>query len=395
MMKKLYIFLFVFVTVLIDINAQFLRPHVQEEGSGTNYYQAARPLLAPEVSSDFGPRRIPHYDWHGGVDWAYPGCENDLAVSCQTGQFWYSGGTGLRWVAVDAEGGGNTLGYLHLFNNIKTNGHVETDLALNENIRVQVVLIFFNTNDYLALGEESGTVTHMGITYNVTNTIQAGEPLGAIGGSGGNFADHLHIEELPHGSRARSNDEVTKNPLEILEYDEPVYNESELIIYSSPTNSKSNLVADFKPKYPGTKYSPFFLRPNYPNALNGGHKFNTVNDVNNIFFEIMNLTDPSQGWQWIQGKNYTSNVEYGGKLGSTAYPQRIYTRHTGFGSFTKTGIFPYAYKDGDPEPYDDFHYSDFVHRLHENNQPPNIYAFCPDDAMYRTANTSLEQNSNL
>ena len=356
----------------------YLKPHYQEYDNTQMTYGDIIPFYSNEVTSDFGPRRKPSYDWHSGIDFACSSCKDNLSLSCQSGWFYYGEtSSGLRHVIIN---GNSDLAYLHLFSTLKA-GKCEI-LGMKGKPNQKVVLIDHN-GTILAWSAVTGQVNYNGMDHDVENYIEAGQPLGAIGGSGG-FQVHLHIEELPDGSKSISSDNISKNPLQTLHYDIPDY--SEIKLFYSPTNSLTNVSEGLKIKYPGTKINSVLIRPNYPNGINNGLKFNTVNDVNTVSLFLRN-TSLSGNWELVSGPNFRSEFKYGGNLGQSSYPEKI---KISSGSFNSTGIYPDAYSESQPHEYDNFLFCDFFHRIHNDDQMKGnksmLTANCPEDSRYSDGN---------
>ena len=117
-MKKNIHFLILFLATIIEIsNGQnYIWPHYKEI-TGTFQESAFQSSL---VASDFGPRRVPQYDWHSGIDYNCAGCENKLALSVLNGTFYYrEQGGEVRYVVIN---GTSDIAYLHLFTTIPQSG---------------------------------------------------------------------------------------------------------------------------------------------------------------------------------------------------------------------------------------------------------------------------------
>lgn len=368
-------FLFIPVFALEGFCQQtdYLRPHFQVYDDANMVYTEIQPFVSSMVSSDFGPRRIPGYNWHSGIDFTCDQCEDHLVLSCLGGQFYYGEAGGLRYVVVD---GTSDLAYLHLFTNLNAgNCHV---LKMSGKPKFNVVVIDYN-GVILAFAEETGQVSYNGMLHDVVDYIHASQPLGPIGGSGG-YPIHLHIEQLPDGVNTISNDMVSKNPLQTLHYDVPVY--TTINMFYSPTNNLNNITEGIDIKYPGTKSNSILIRPVFPNGLHNGSRFNTLNNVNSIELNIRN-TSLNGNWEIISGPNYNSEIKYGGLLGADAYPDKILNTS---GSFNVTGVYPDAYADSQPKEFDNFFFSDFFHRIHNDDQMSGtksmLISYCPEDSRY-------------
>jgi hypothetical protein len=356
----------------------FLIPHYQEYDESSMTYGSIHAFNSDMVSSDFGPRRKPNYDWHGGVDYTCNSCEDNLALSSQDGWFYYGESSkGIRHVIIN---GNSDLAFLHLFSSLSS-GKAEV-LSKKDDQTKKVVLINHN-GSILAWAATPGKVVYNGMDYDVENYISAGQPLGAIGGSGG-FPAHLHIEELPDGVKTISDDKISKSPLQTLHYDIPNYSESNL--YYSSSNDLNNVTEGVNIKYPGSKYNSILIRPTFPNSMNGGRRFGSINNLNyvGLFIRNKSLNFP---WELISGPNFKSEFKYGGNLGEAAYPARLFTN---IGSFTSTGIYPNAYADIDPKPYDNYLYCDFFHRIHKNDAMKGsksiVTSNCPGSSRYNDGN---------
>jgi len=335
-----------------------------DNGAISDYtYSDADNYIATEVASDFGPRVIGNYKWHGGVDLSHEtgdADKGDLILPVETGQVTRIRGRFYKYMVIS---GANNIGYGHIFSSAEiTTGHQrngnvvlkkrqdDTDeyailfLSLNQQNQVQVRAI--------GLG---GTVEWDGQTYTVDNLInnidEAIAPVGdsyGISGPADDLDAHLHLYNF--GNDIDTGDEFTKNPLQFLTYPEPSFapeTDIQLGYDLAPSKVKIRLrMAD----------------------QNGAGDYSVVQNANVVGVRLKQQGQSAYP-ELLRGKDYWGYISLGGSTvgapESIYYPDYVNNDGNGNkGSWLKTGIDPFAYR---LEPHDDYYFTDFYTRIHQNH----------------------------
>src|SRR5690606_4380788 len=230
--------------------------------------------------------------------------------------------------------------------------------------------------DTVVLGQiDGGLVEYNGDTLVATNQITAGMPIAPLGDANIPGAAHLHLNTIPI-TEAYSTPVTTyaSNPLQYIEYTKAEYDMS---LYCQADNQT------FVPVYSSTGQvvSPMALKLGMQTNVSGdGNKrYDHIFDVDKVRFYQRRAGE--QDFQMIQGRTVMSEIILGGRLGET----KLNHPNPSFGSWNVTGVDSRAYNSGYPnQPYDIYHYSDFVTRIHKNHVMGSQIqvAHCPQNARY-------------
>ena len=295
-------------------------------------------------------------------------------------------GFGNRYKQLCYEVDDHTHRYIfgHVYDNMKKtyNGESGGTVTLknmdspNDKKWAQILTVNGTTYVY---GQVSGTVTYNGTQYNTTTDIHAGDPLVPLGKSSTMVA-HLHLNTIP-----TSNDHSTQyttynsNPLRYIDYTKADYN---IKVYSQ--NNPNTVV----PKYPGSNVTTMATKIEMMTTVSGAfqNRYDHIFDVNRVYWDIKK--DYETDFSSIFGPYKQSFIQLGGRLGyelkNHPYPN--------FGNWTTTGVDSRAYNSGYPnQPYDIYHYSDFVTRIHKDDVMDGsaLISNCPCNSRYSDGNYIL------
>ncbi len=357
-------------------------------------YGALDTFPANAVADDFEPRRCcspTNRNWHGGVD--YNSFQNtgtngnddlwDMILAPEDGtivnvnRLW-TNASNRRYKQLCYEAGNHRYIFGHVYRNTGAS-YIENDSTiilknmLSPNaIRWAQILII--GNDTLVYGQiNSGFVEWNGDTLTTTTTVNAGNPLVPLGESAANGAAHLHLNTIPlnkdHSTGATT---YNSNPLQYIDYDKADY---DINLYSQGDTNGIHIV------YPGTDITPIATKVKMQTTVSGiGNKrYDHIFDVNRVRLLVSNGTFTDS---LLRGPAKQSITNLGGKLNEN----KVNHANPLFGSWTRTGVFSAAYNAGYPNmPYDIYHYSDFVHRIHKDDPMDGgqaQIADCPDESRY-------------
>ena len=146
----------------------------------------------------------------------------------------------------------------------------------------------------------------------------------------------------------------------------------------SPSDT-SNVVLNYSS---GSSVSPIAIRPEILGETRGTKRYSAIYDINEVEISIgTRQTDGSINFNLVQGPREDAYISQGGRLNTNV----VNVTRGSFGNWTTTGVNSFAYNDPGGEPWDDFHFSDFVHRLDKNDiQGDGVVqtASCPQDMLY-------------
>lgn len=177
---------------------------------------------------------------------------------------------------------------------------------------------------------------------------------------------HLHLNTIPDDKEYYYND-WAGNPLQYFDYNNPTY---EYTLYSQSNTSIIEL------KYPGTNISPIALKNILSGEDDDAIRYNVTIDINRVEFRLKNIKMDT--FEVIQGDTKKGEICLGGKLNESVVNHSVGS----FGNWTTTGIDAFAYNS---HPWDIWHYSDFVTRIHKNDvmtSGSHLYSNCPDNSRY-------------
>jgi hypothetical protein len=336
--------------------------------TATYYYGTVQEYKSKKIASDYGPRHLSvnnPYDWHGGIDYnsqktseGPDGDKGDLILAIVGGAVYWEVESNYKRIYID--GAEHDFGYGHIFRSgtgftsMRSGGCVLKKMLPPQHLRFAMV-----RPNGTAIGQDTGRVV-VGIdTVQVSTTVAAGEVIAPTGNSGGNFKYHLHLYSFPNGSGNHFNnsDNVTKDPLEFVEHNSPDF---EILILN--TDAFDNPPLGFDPVYPGNNTSTVKVRVKLPNEGNT-NTYNTVYNADSIKILIKKAFEPGSEYASILGPKSQSLFSHGARIGTVRHNINLSMA----GSWTSTGMRPYAYSDAHLRPWDDFYFADFVTRIHKDH----------------------------
>jgi|GEM_PF-6520324 len=307
------------------------------------------------INSDYGPRNKSdddfEYDFHGGIDYGIPAHDLVLSIVDGTIKKIVRSGTFI-YLAIESPSG-HHYAYEHLFPTQLQMPVVDGNFVFTQGINsnndiVNAILYFGVTPPKIYVDADNVTVTYNNVTYTpaqTTRTVNAGDPIGPCGGSGG-YSPHLHlglIEDINASSLL--GDANSNNPFLYIDHQT---NDWEV----QPINQANG--------YCTLNYNQCStIRARIQAVADRQNYSNLTGTIEQVSFLLRKAQDTE--YALIQGPNYVSNIKYGGGINETAYPSRIYTT---CGSISDTGVYPHMYDDG---AYDNFYFSDFLVSIHRTN----------------------------
>lgn len=248
-------------------------------------------------------------------------------------------------------------------------------------------IIYYGDMDTIAFGPFGGQVRFMTsinpIIYDtipIRDTVIFGDKIASLGGSGG-YPPHLDLKLTEPGQTMAASDALAHDPLELVDYDAPTY---DIRLFCQ---SDSNQV---KVKYPGTQAFGIATRPIMQGERRNVKRYNTAYDVHKIEWLLKNEFD--QNYKQIEGFKYESEISLGARL-YTDIKNHPRPNSGVWGSWSTTGINSFAYNANGPQPWDDFHYSDWTTRIHKNDvldDGTKKFCQCPIDCRYVDGNYELK-----
>lgn len=407
-MKKMILPLMGVLLLCLDLVAQNVQYKVNHAGIATT--------CPPEdVASDFGPRKIPKYDWHGGVDYSPLTGNQDrgytlLAIENGTISYIHNlAGIGFKYLRID---GTHHYGYGHIFTSnagiqelgdfklVKLLAPHSSQFAIY-NTKTQTLFhtCKINANDIANCTNYkylNGTDT-----ITATNQVTTGSEIGPMGTSidgrlpnGNKNPDaaveaHLHLYNFGTANNNTASDVRdgnTLNPLQFANHTEPAYIVN-AYKNSGFTQQGIGLV------YPGTERTKVGVRVRMSNQSGGGN-YSAVMNINRV---KLSIRKGNQTFKVIEGLNYESRIDYGGRTDAPDhYPAKnasnILTLAGTWGADANSGVNGIVPKAYSSTPEDDYYFTDFVTRIHKNHVPGNsaIYADFPSAAKYNDGNYDIE-----
>ena len=394
------------------------------------------------ISHDFGPR---NYDdgWHGGIDYNSGG-ENsdrgDLVLAIEGGKVRLSANKSLKYIVIEKIPKPTTdyheFGYLHLFRSSTTLPQRSGNCILTymdgvNNDKIAMIRPSLTSSAATAISTSApvgATVTHLNNTYLVTNLVQGDEIIGAMGSSTGDnntlkgeqddgicdkkdgtevecaVGVHLHLSCYMNGNSS-GKDGVTKNPFEFVRHDLPAF---DLQFISNP----STRVQGINLTYPGSAKTSILASVKLIGQSIYATRYPVANDLNDVKIMIKKANENDDYFNYITGTFKKSYFSFGGTIGTThTYnTTSISTLKTSLsrtcyspigigkkfnnGSLITTGIKPFCYNS---HPWDDFYFSDFLTRLHKEDDnesnTSNKIADNPQNTLYNDGSYDLRVES--
>ncbi|MEQ8474136.1 MAG: PKD domain-containing protein [Marinoscillum sp.] len=334
--------------------------------------------------SDFGLRRASGASkWHRGIDLnpvVGVGDRGHTIKSFSSGSIAsiHGGGT-YKLVAVDGPGGFNP-GYGHIFRSA-SNRLGNFDLVYSSDFLTYVIIYLPGDiqNSY-ALTSFQGealnllSVNHEGVHYsinagNLKNTIEYGDPLAPLGDSDAFYWEdgvkvwvpHLHLynfvdpkNALTAGNGSIQEPDNCKDPLQYLSHDEPDYE-----IKVQGVTQRYN-----------TSATTIEVWPTMIGEDMGATYDKNVLDIDEVRVLIRRENEGNADRKLIKGPNFDSRISDGSITTKERYPPG--NQLLNYGSLTRTGYLPYAYKSSsDGYPRDNYYFADFVTRIHKLHNQGN------------------------
>jgi len=407
--------LLIFMASLITGQTQNDIYHVKYEiETNTNNHTYGDPteFSTYNISSDYGKRRSDgNSKWHKGVDFnnGAPITRWDHFLSLNTCDIKkLKGKAGYKYIITQGTETEHIhhFGYGHLFDHVAANPiNKKGDLVLAQmdtpNNDKYAIIDLSDTNNR-AIGPYEGTVTYDSVTYTVTTHVEQDAVIGIIGRSKDIVHDygyqHLHVYMFNDINQAVANHRNTFNDRDPLQFISHVNTTYDVAISNDSNNVNGNHIITS----PGSQAISLKVRYTMNNAgINGSRFDNAVMDIDNVDIYIKpsykNDEDTAQwgnensNYQLITGEYVKSHLSHGARLASEIYPVTAAYNHVAnpldntainlvgktYGDWDNTGIDPFAYSSTKNHPYDDYYFSDFYTRVHQDYQLGGNFVFAP------------------
>ncbi|MEO7176852.1 MAG: hypothetical protein ABIV51_13095, partial [Saprospiraceae bacterium] len=371
-----------------------------------NHAGAAQTFIAQDVSSDFGPRLLPGYDWHGGVDYSAATNNGDLGyslISLEAGTLTYLhdiAGEGFKYLVIE---GDQLFGYGHIFTSstgqqtlgdfkiVKLKAPYSSLYAIYNAQTQQLFHTCRNANGELKPCEDF-KYTMNGNDIMATNQILVGDEIAPMGTSYGSTITstveaHLHLYNLQSG--VGISDVNTLNPLQFANHIEP---DVLIKVFKNSDFTQQGIGL----KYPGTTRTKIGARVQLTNQSGGGN-YTTVMNINKVRLLI---SSGNEAFKILKGLNYESRIEYGGRTDASAhFPadlditfSNVLNRKGSWGANDNSGINGISPRAYNSNPWDNFYFTDFISRIYKGHIPGHTasYADFPSDAKYNDGSYRIE-----
>ena len=395
----------------------------------TNNPQYSEPIefVTSLITSDYGRRRE-QSKWHKGVDFGLieedKRIENHILSLNHAVVFKICGESGYKYIFTEGDLANrrHSFGYGHIFESteVPIDGMRRGDMVLkrmngDDNDKFAII----NLSTGIAIGDwndDGGTVTYMGIPYDVTSAVAENAPIGIIGNSisNGTVGIHVHLYYfkdicdaiVPQGHDNVHND---KDPLDVVSHVNTNYTVTidgkSLFIDNLHYIDNDNVVVSS-----GNDAISLRVRYQMQGGSTGSTYSTVVMNVDNIDLFIKKSHENDEDievwgtsnskFQLIKGPWVESKVSHNARLESELYPTTVAPANppnnnsvnianlsgAQHGSTTRTGIDPYAYTTSIGYPYDDYYFSDFFTRIHYSDEFGHInrqMAICNEDSVAR------------
>lgn len=401
-------------------------------------YNTTENFIVGDITSDYGRREHPGATkWHRGIDYNLNNTDVEdhvLSVNDAFVQKIYISDT----YKVLITAGDHHFGYGHIFENGTPPGIGMTrgDMVLKKMEGANVGYAIINLATMTAIGRTAG-LTNPVVEYpegsgefiTVTDEVNQDDPIAIIGNSGTNNV-HLHlymfydvwiaIQDIGQNDGGHNNITNARDPMSVISHPNTEY-EVSIETNDLELNNQNFIDDNDIVVFPGDDEISLMVRYNMIGATASGSRFtNAVMDIDDVGLYIKPdhlETDVAQNWgnsgsscQLIMGKFVKSFLSHGARMNSEIQPITANATY-GFpsnpenntainignnssanhGSTTTTGIDPYAYRDGNNQPYDDYYFSDFYTRVHEDYELGGIHEFADanEDAKYKDGKYQL------
>lgn len=392
----------------LDLTAQNVQYKVNHADAVTTY-------TPEDVASDFGARLLPSYDWHGGVDYSPLTGNQDrgytlLALEDGTISHIHNlAGIGFKYLRID---GAHHFGYGHIFTSVAGSQEMGdfkivkflppySNLYGIFNTETQQLYYTCKDKDYVLIDCSKFKYREGNDTILATNQVLLSDEIGPMGTSiNGRLPNgqpnpdaaveaHLHLynfSTINDNTASDISDVNTLNPLQFADHTAPTYIVN---AYKDAGFTQQGIGI----VYPGTERTQVGVRASMANQ-SGGSNYSAVMDVNRVKLSIRKDSEP---FTLINGLNYESRIDYGGRTdaaehypaGKTNNTLKVRGRWKSGDQIGINGVRPRAY---DSAPYDDFYFTDFVTRIHKNHESGESakYADFPSAAKYNDGKYDIE-----
>ncbi len=366
--------LFVFFALRENIKAQNTNMSLQYIDHSTgiiNNYNTSN------INSDFGPRICSLCSkWHKGIDLNRDGSTDhgDRIITPVTGtiaQIYHYN----TYIVLVINGPGNQdYGYGHIFENYSENALpiVLGDFVLTKMNapHTSVLAIIDLSNNRAFSTTTNGTVDYGNYpTFTTTNTVQAGWPICPVGNSAASNGTHLHLYLLLDPSNNPQNTNNAKNPLQFIDHQNTNFDVNII---------ETNNLTEFGQTifHSGDHRGSVGIEVKMNGAGNTSTYSNQIMDIEKVQLNVKKFGQTDNDYQLMIGNNYTGEILLGGRINNNRYPSSGYpTGNTSFdiatdyGSPTRTGIDPFAYRaiEANPRPWDIWYFSDIYTRIHKDD----------------------------
>lgn len=301
-------------------------------------------MASNHVSGDFGRRECCSNKWHNGVDvTAAPGAQ-DLGyhiLSLNAGTVHYIHANNYKILAIDGAGD-EDFGYGHIFASgaintgnpeMRTGDMVMKHLDAPHDNFVVIIYDPATATDRYAITNapipasptaHTYSVTHNGTTYdfansNISNTVDAGQviaPLGGSGGFGGNEHIHLYNFDVLNANYPATHNN-TKDPLFFVDHVDPTYAVDIPVLMNDYSNANAGAPHNWN----------FRVDVNITNTTsNTNSQYNPgsgISDLNDVKLFIKKDYEPVGSYALIQGAYFDSKISEGARHtapGNERYP---------------------------------------------------------------------------
>jgi hypothetical protein len=309
--------------------------------------------------------------------------------------------TGLKYI-VFSEEGGNTYGYLHIFENglideengMRVGNFVlkktqEGHWAIIDLINCRAIsdypgdIVTYSTNC-----TKNGNQTN---TYETVNEIGADAPIGPIGMSNKKKPAklHLHLSYLESGNNP-GNTTSSVDPWTVIEHPKTFFSEE------IKTEHSSNWWK-IEPKYAGNTKNTLLLKHEMVGVsyVGSNHYSNVCMNEEELEILVKNKDNSTAGFKTIEGLLHESKFIINPAGSKIIYPSYAWLTDK-WGSPSRTGVDPHAYTGSSQEPYDNYYFADFYTRIHKlcsrdekNKESDLLLAKYPWDARMVDGNYEL------
>lgn len=389
-MRTIFYIILLF-SIHLQIKAQLNLYYSTPTGNG---YAGSVSFQEIHIADDFGPRCDGgDSDWHSGIDFNGPG-----GVDADLGYLLLAKSSGGVRENTAVMGGSSIFraglkylfagdfSYVHLFDSRNPGNFSNGNYRVGDCVLMKQnhpndrnwCIVFNYENTLRAIGTVGGQVTYNGQTIHVSTYLQEGDGVGPLGNSGTGAA-HLHLGRT---NGTQINDGHEHNPLSnlFLDYSQPSYT-----VRTQYRDLNNAILNGYTIQY-GTRASPIRIIAEM-NTNQNGCRYSDIMDIESVKFMVSK--EQNGMYNTIMGKDFNSEIKYGGRIGENIYGHR-YNRH---GSWTVNGIQPKAYNcnqtgDCSPDRLDWFYISDIYWRISKNHILGRNLSLtnCPDEAKYEDGN---------